>query len=158
MARPAVEDRVILVGAVDRHAARAAVLEARETAPEIPAARTLAQIAGDRTHVPERRRGDGLRGERQRSKSLANGGMRGEIGDSDSSRAEARRSVISQGDVARARQMPHVDEVGWAHDLLFHRHEQIGAAAERHRASRHERGRCAGGRVGTVIREWVHDP
>ena len=60
VARTAVEDREILILAIDRRARRPAVLEAGNRAPKVPAARTLAEIAADRPHVPQRGRRDDI--------------------------------------------------------------------------------------------------
>ncbi len=73
---PRVEDREILILAILRGARRSAVLETGDPAPEVPAARTLAEISADRAHVPQRRRA-----RRRRTPAPVRGIARGRCGD-----------------------------------------------------------------------------
>jgi hypothetical protein len=133
---------VILVLAIDGGASGSAVLETGHAAPIIPAARALAEISRDRSHVPERRRAHETRRLRERREARANQIVRGEIGDADRT-AKPHRTVGLRGNVTRTAEMPEVNELRRANEPLFHRHEEVGAAAERERV-----GRTKGGKRG----------
>ena len=76
------EDRVELVLAFHREAARAALLQAVELfVAEVPAARPLHDVAADRAHVADLRRADAFGRRDERGKQLSRRRMLGKIDD-----------------------------------------------------------------------------
>ena len=73
------------------------VLEAGNRAPEIPAARTLAEISADRRHVPESGRRDEIASLGQRGKLFADERASRDVGDARR-RANAHTAVLCSVD------------------------------------------------------------
>src|SRR3990172_4708035 len=110
VARVRVEDRVILILAFLRGTRARAALEAGDAPAEVPAARALAEIAGDGPHVTERGGPHGTRGLGERGEALPDGRMGGEVGEAHRA-PHARRTVGARGGLARptpAARRPHL--------------------------------------------------
>ena len=135
VAGTALEDREVLVLAFDRRAQGSAVLETRDPASEVPATGTLAEIAAERAHVPERRRA------RRRRTQLDEGGEidRGRLGrwrcPTLRVAAPIRTPPSAVGDDSHGTgNRSEVDHEIRQADLFGDRDEQVRAPAERDRA------------------------
>jgi hypothetical protein len=120
---------VILIFSAGYQRFTAGVLrEQAEAITEIPAAGTLAEIAGDRSHRSHLRAGDTGRGLRQRGIVPGDGAMGAQLLDRNQ-RAEG-HTLLDRADALQLAYAFHVDQTLGLLDVILQQREQIGAAGE----------------------------
>ncbi len=146
------DDAVVLVLAVHRRAGGAAVLEAAHAAPEVPAARALAEVAAERSHVPQRRGPDAAGGVGEHGEVLAHRRVLRERRDPHP-RTDPHRAVRAHGDLRCAGEVPHIHHRGRRCETLLDPDQEVRAAAEGDGRGFRERAERVGDGVGAEVRE-----
>src|SRR6266567_4543443 len=129
MTRSAVEDREILILAVDRWARRAAILVTAHAASKIPAARTLTEIPADRPHVAQRRRSDELARLGERREAILDHDVARHVGDAGRC-PDADGTIRELHNRGATRNGPEVHDPVRLRDLFADSDEQISPAAQ----------------------------
>src|SRR5262245_13772546 len=138
VARPSVENGQILILALHRRAVRAAVLETRNAATEVPAPRALTQVATDCPHVAQRRRADDLACFGKHWKPLADDRTGREVRYSSRS-SDPHVSGVRNANLGAVGDPSKVHQQIRMVDLLGNSDEKIGPTAERDSAGPSER-------------------
>ena len=130
VARPAAEDRVVLVFPRRRRAAVAPILVAGKPAPEIPAPRPLTKIAGNRPHGAEGRCPDALAGLREGAEPVADQRLARQVGEARRS-ADPHPSVRTLGHALCVRDARQVDERLGTGEVLANAYHEVRATSQR---------------------------
>src|SRR5437016_67290 len=128
--RPTAEDRVILVLACGGITFRAALLQTDNfLQTKIPAARTLAQIATNRTKIPNLRGSNGMRGFSETRKCLKHSRILFQLRERNQ-RAQAQSAFAVALDLIESAHAFQINHARWPRDVVLHRRQKILSAGD----------------------------